>query len=161
MKKLTRGLLAAAVAVFVAIGTSSTAYYILRSEKAQAQAPATAAPQATPVSVALVEQRDVAVWDEFSGRLEAIERVEVRSRVAGAVLSVHFREGALVKQDDLLITIDPAPYAAEVDRLRAQLAAAQARVLLTRSDVQRGEALSGSRVISQRELDQRLNAQSE
>ena len=161
MKKLARGLLAAAVAVFVAIGTSSTAYYILRSNGAQANAPATQAPQATPVSVALVEQRDVAIWDEFSGRLEAIERVEVRSRVAGAVQSVHFREGVLVKRDDLLITIDPAPYAAEVDRLQAQVAAAEARVLLTKSDVERGEQLSGTRVISQRELDQRINAKSE
>src|SRR3954464_6201591 len=161
MKKLTRGLLAAAVAVFVAIGTSSSAYYILRSNGAQANGPATHAPQATPVSVALVEQRDVAIWDEFSGRLEAIERVEVRSRVAGAVQSVHFREGVLVKRNDLLITIDPAPYAAEVDRLQAQVAAAEARVLLTKSDVERGEQLSGTRVISQRELDQRINAKSE
>lgn len=161
MKKLTRGLLAAAVAVVVAIGASSTAHYILRSNGAQANAPAAQAPQATPVSVAFVEQRDVAIWDEFSGRLEAIERVEVRSRVAGAVRSVHFREGALVKQGDLLITIDPDPYQAEVDRLQAQLAAAEARVLLATSDVARGEALSGSRVISQRELDQRVNAKSE
>ena len=119
------------------------------------------APQATPVSVAVVEQRDVAIWDEFSGRLEAIERVEVRSRVAGAVQSVHFREGALVKQGDLLITIDPAPYAAEVDRAQAQVAAAEARVALTKSDVDRGEQLSGSRIISQRELDQRVNAHRE
>ena len=139
MKKLTRGLLAATVAVSVAIGASSTAYYILRSNGAQANAPAAQAPQATPVSVAFVEQRDVAIWDEFSGRLEAIERVEVRSRVAGAVQSAHFREGALVKRDDLLVTIDPAPYAAEVDRLQAQVAAAEARVLLTKSDVERGE----------------------
>ena len=161
MKKLTRGLLVAAVAVSVAIGASGSAYYILRSNGAQANGPATQAPQATPVSVALVEQRDVAIWDEFSGRLEAIERVEVRSRVAGALQSVHFREGALVKRGDLLITIDPAPYAAEVDRLQAQLGAAEARVLLTKNDVERGELLSGTRVISQRELDQRVNAKSE
>ena len=87
-------------------------------------APAAPAP-GTPVSVALVEQRDVALWDEFSGRLEAVERVEVRSRVAGAVQAVHFREGALVKQGDLLVTIDPAPYAAEVERAEAQVAAAR------------------------------------
>jgi len=159
MKKLSRGLLAAVVIIGIAIAVSSAAFYILRSGNAQANAPQ--APQAVSVSVETVESRNVEVWDEFSGRLEAIERVEVRSRVAGALLSVHFREGALVKQGDLLITIDPAPYAAEVDRLQAQLAAAQARVLMTKSDVQRGEALSGSRVISQRELDQRVNAQSE
>src|SRR5256884_3491956 len=52
-------------------------------------------------------------------RLEAVERVDIRSRVAGAVQAVHFREGALVKQGDLLITIDPAPYAAEVERAEA------------------------------------------
>jgi membrane fusion protein, multidrug efflux system len=147
--------------VAVALAGSVGAYFAVRGGKAQAEAPAAAAPQATPVSVALVEQRDVAVWDEFSGRLEAIERVEVRSRVAGALLEAHFREGALVKKDDLLITIDPAPYAAEVDRNEAQVAAAEARVELTKSDVERGEKLSGSRIISQRELDQRVNAQRE
>jgi membrane fusion protein, multidrug efflux system len=158
MKRLSRGLLAVVIIVAVAIAVSSAAFYILRSGGAQASAPAGQAPQAAPVSVALVEQRNVEIWDEFSGRLEAIERVEVRSRVAGALQSVHFREGALVKESDLLITIDPAPYAAEVDRLQAQLAAAEARALLAKSDVERGEQLSGSRIISQRELDQRLNA---
>ena len=113
------------------------------------------------MSVATVEQRDIALWDEFSGRLEAVERVEVRSRVAGAVQAAHFREGALVKQGDLLITIDPAPYAAEVERAQAQVTAAQARVLLTKGELERGEQLSGSRIISQRDLDQRLNAHRE
>jgi multidrug efflux system membrane fusion protein len=81
-----------------------------------------------PVSVATVAESDVAAWDEFSGRLEAVERVDVRSRVAGAVQAVHFREGALVQKGDLLVTIDPAPYAAEAERAEAQVAAAQARV---------------------------------
>src|SRR5207342_1971199 len=97
---------------------------------AQSSGATVAVPKAPSVSVALVEQREISAYDEFSGRLEAVERVEVRSRVAGAVQSVHFREGALVKQNDLLITIDPAPYAAEVERLEAQVAAADARVAL-------------------------------
>jgi multidrug efflux system membrane fusion protein len=150
----------AAVAITVAVGASTAAYFILRSSSAEANNPP-AAVAATPVSVATVEQRDIALWDEFSGRLEAVERVEVRSRVAGAVQAAHFREGALVKQGDLLITIDPAPYAAEVDRAQAQVAAAQARVLLTKGELERGEQLSGSRTISQRDLDQRLNANRE
>ena len=58
--------------------------------------PAAGPPPATTVSVAVVEERAVAVWDEFSGRLEAIERVALRPRVAGEVQEVHFREGALV-----------------------------------------------------------------
>ena len=122
---------------------------------------ASKAPPATPVSIAVVEQRDVVLWEEFSGRLEAVERVEVRSRVAGAVQAVHFREGALVKAGDRLITIDPAPYAAEVARLEAQAAAAQARVLLTKNDFERGQQLWDSRTVSQRDLDQRVNSHRE
>src|SRR5262245_46668079 len=62
---------------------------------------AAAQQQAMPVSVAKVEQQDAMIWHEFSGRLEAVERVDIRSRVAGAVEGVHFREGALVKAGDL------------------------------------------------------------
>ena len=123
-----------------------------RSGARQADA-AAAAPAAVPVSVAVVEPRETVPWDEFSGRLEAVERVEVRSRVAGAVQAIHFREGALVKQGDLLVTIDPAPYAAEVERAEGQVAAAEARLVLTKSDLERGQQLSDSRTISQRDLD--------
>ncbi|UXH79238.1 efflux RND transporter periplasmic adaptor subunit [Roseateles amylovorans] len=129
----------------------------LHSQQAEAN-PAAAAPQAIPVSVATVTSQDVAAWDEFSGRLEAVERVDVRSRVAGAVQSVHFREGALVKAGELLITIDPAPYQAEVDRADAQVLAAQARVSYTKSELERSTRLWSERAIAQRELDERSNA---
>ena len=154
-----RRLLFAGIAVAAATAGAATLFAVPSSD-ARANDPAKAVP-ATPVSVAVVERRDVAIWDEFSGRLEAVERVEVRSRVAGAVQSVHFREGALVKQGDLLITIDPAPYAAEVERSEAQVVAAQARVLLAKSELDRGQQLSESRIISQRDLDQRVNAHRE
>lgn len=124
-------------------------------------ADAPAAPPPTPVSVAQVEQREAMIWNEYSGRLEAVERVEIRSRVAGALQAVHFREGALVKAGDLLITIDPAPYAAEVERLKAQAAAADARVALTKTDLDRARQLTNSPALSQRDLDQRLNASRE
>ncbi|MES3002086.1 MAG: efflux RND transporter periplasmic adaptor subunit [Pseudomonadota bacterium] len=126
-----------------------------------AQATASTAPQATPVSVASVSESEVTAWDEFSGRLEAVERVDVRSRVAGAVQAVHFREGALVRKGDLLITIDPAPYAADVERAEAQVAAAQARVNNTQSDHARAQRLWDDRAISQREFEDRLNAMRE
>jgi multidrug efflux system membrane fusion protein len=154
-KRAAFGLIAA-VAV-VGLGT----WFVSKHWNAQANNPANAAAQATPASVAAVTQQDVVMWDEFSGRLEAIDRVEVRSRVAGAVLATPFREGSMVKQGDLLVKIDPAPYAAEVDRSEAQVAAAEARVALTKSDLERGEQLTGTRVITQREFDQRVNAKSE
>jgi multidrug efflux system membrane fusion protein len=120
-----------------------------------------AAPPATPVSVATVVPSDVATWDEFSGRLEAVERVDVRSRVAGAVQSVHFHEGALVNRGDLLITIDPAPYAADVERASAQVVAAEARYSYSQSEFVRAQRLLDERAIAQREHDERDNAQRE
>ena len=136
-----------------------TAVFTLRTAPAEATQ-STAAP-ATPVSVATVVQSDVATWDEFSGRLEAVERVDIRSRVAGTVQAVHFREGALVAKGDLLITIDPAPYAADVDRADAQVVAAPARVSYTRSEFERAKRLLDEHAIAQREYDERANAQRE
>src|SRR2546423_2051884 len=140
-------------------GLSAGALY-LRPSSAETK-PAAAEPRPTPVPVATVVQSDVAMWDEFSGRLEAVERVDIRSRVAGAVQSVQFVEGALVKRDDLLVTIDPAPYAAEVERAQAQVVAAQARVTYTKSEHERAQRLWNESAIAQRELDERVNARKE
>ena len=85
----------------VALVSAGLGLHSLRAEASDV--PTASAPQAIPVSVATVAESDVAGWNEFSGRLEAVERVDVRSRVAGAVQAVHFKEGALVKQGaDLL-----------------------------------------------------------
>jgi membrane fusion protein, multidrug efflux system len=126
--------------------------------QAETSAAAPEAAPAIPVSVAAVEARDVTLWQEFSGRLEAVDRVEVRPRVAGAIQSVHFREGSLVKKGDLLVTIDPAPFEAAVARAEAQVQAARARVELTRLELERGRQLVTSRTVSQSDLDQRLSA---
>ncbi|HWH82682.1 MAG TPA: efflux RND transporter periplasmic adaptor subunit [Burkholderiaceae bacterium] len=139
-----------------ALAAVATGAFSLRSTSAQAS-PALAAP-VLAVSVATVVSSNVATWDEFSGRLEAVERVDIRSRVAGTVQAVHFREGALVKKGDLLLTIDPAPYAADVERAEAQVAAAQARVAFTRSENERARRLLDERAIAQREADERGNA---
>lgn len=147
--------------VVAGIGISATILFALPESPANANNPPNGAPAAVSVSVATVEKRSAATWDEFSGRLEAIERVEIRPRVAGVVEQVHFREGALVKQGELLLTIDPAPYAAEVERAQAQVLAIQARIALTKSDLERGQQLWDSRTISQRDYDQRVNAQRE
>jgi multidrug efflux system membrane fusion protein len=93
------------VAAIVAAGV----YLLVPNVGPQPAANAATAPTAVPVSVAVVEPRNVALWDEFSGRLEAVERVDVRSRVAGAIDAVHFREGARVAKGDVLISLDPAP----------------------------------------------------
>jgi len=122
--------------------------------------PAAAAPSAVPVSVATVERRETGLWHDFSGRLEAVERVDIRSRVSGAVQSVHFREGGLVRKGDLLITIDPDPYKAEVARLQAEVAAAETRVSFAKKERDRAQQLQQSNrgTISQSVVDQRVSA---
>ncbi|NML46222.1 efflux RND transporter periplasmic adaptor subunit [Ramlibacter sp. G-1-2-2] len=147
---------AGAVASLSALATA-----VISLQGGAAQATANAAPPPPQVSVATVSEADVTAWDEFSGRLEAVERVEVRSRVAGAVQAVHFREGALVRQGELLITIDPAPYQAEVERAEAQVAAAQARQAQAQSEHARAQRLWEESAIAQRELEERANAERE
>jgi multidrug efflux system membrane fusion protein len=152
-----RGRLLIATAAVAALAAAVFGASALRGTDAKS-ATAPSAPPATRVAVATIEPTNVTTWDEFSGRLEAVERVDVRSRVAGAVKSTHFREGALVKAGDLLITIDPAPYAAEFERAEAQVAAAQARVSHARSEHERSLRLWEERAIAHRELDERANA---
>jgi multidrug efflux system membrane fusion protein len=153
-----RRLLAAATVAALAALAGGALY--LRPLSAENK-PAAAQPAAVPVPVVTLEETSVSLWDEFSGRLEAVERVDVRSRVAGAVKSVHFTEGALVKKDDLLMTIDPDPYAAEVDRAQAQVVAAQARLSYAKSEHQRAQRLWAESAIAQRELDERVNGEQE
>jgi len=123
---------------------------------AKADSPPPASP-AVPVSVATVARRDIPTWSDFSGRLEAVDQVDVRPRVAGAIVAVHFREGSLVKKGDALFSIDPAPYAAELARAKAQVAAAQAALSLARNEFDRGQKLFDQKNLSERDLDQRVN----
>lgn len=127
--------------------------------KSHAEGEQAAPAQATPVSVAIVQPKLVSQWNEFSGRLEAVDQVDVRSRVAGAVQSIHFKEGSVVQQGDLLVKIDPAPYEAEVARAKAQVSAAESRLAFAKNELERGKRLIDSRTVSQSDYDQRRNVE--
>ena len=105
--------------------------------------------------------REVIEWDEYTGRLEAVESVEVRARVSGYLQSVHFTAGALVKKGALLFVIDPRPYQAELDRVKAALEQAMARFERTQKDFARAQQLVKSRAMSQEEVDTRSADQRE
>lgn len=151
LERYRKALVVAAVSLSVlavaGIGTALTT-------QAASQA---AAPAATPVTVAVVATQNVSVWDDFSGHLEAIDRVEIRPRVAGAVKAIHFREGALVKAGDLLVTIDPATYQAEAARAQADVSGATARLTLATSEQARAQRLWNDHAIAQSELESRTN----
>ena len=114
-----------------------------------------------PVSVAAVEQMEIVKSSEFTGRLRAVEDVEVRPRVSGTIDAVLFKEGDLVKKGDPLFTIDIRPYKAQHDQAEAALASAQARAGMTTSNYTRAQKLFEQKALSQREFDERSNAEKE
>ena len=115
-------------------------------------------PAGAPVSVAQVVQKAVTEWDEFSGRVQAVERVEIRPRVTGAIDSIHFDEGQMVKKGQLLFVIDPRPYQATLAQAEASVTAAKARMALAKTEAERSRRLIGEKAIAQRELDERESA---
>lgn len=152
--KSTRTAICLAVAGIVAVTAASWGL----SGSKEAQANVAAAPQATPVDVAGVVSREIVDWHYFSGRLEAVDRVEIRPQVSGILTAVHFKDGATVKKGELLFTIDPRPYAAEVARAQAQAQAAEARAAYTASELARAERLLAENAIAKRDFEEKQNA---
>src|SRR6266852_4380493 len=106
-------------------------------------------------------QREVVEWEEYPGRLEAVEMVEVRARVSGYLQSVHFKDGAEVNKGDLLFVIDPRPYQAELDRAEASRNQAQTHLAWTSNELARAERLLKSKTMSEEEADSRSKAKYE
>ena len=118
---------------------------------------AAAPPPPPQVSVAAVVEKRVKEWDEFTGRFQAPETVEIRPRVSGYIDKVAFKEGGLVKQGDLLFVIDPRPYQAEYDRAAADLKRYKTALELARIESTRVQRLRESGAVSQEELDERTS----
>ncbi|MGO4378073.1 efflux RND transporter periplasmic adaptor subunit [Pseudoduganella sp. RAF53_2] len=116
---------------------------------------APAASQGTPITAAVVLEKQITETQEFSGRMESIESVQIRSRVAGYITEIHFEPGAKVKKGQLLYVIDPRPFQAEADRARAAADAARARADLAKIELARAEKLLADKAIAQREYDER------
>jgi len=108
------------------------------------------------ISVAEVVSRDVTEWDEFTGRLEAVNSVAIRPRVSGFVAAIRFEEGAMVHKGDLLFEIDARPFQAEVDRLRAEVARANATVQRASSELERAKRLEAEDAMSSEERGRRV-----
>src|ERR1700674_2937927 len=116
---------------------------------------AIAAPPPPPVTVARPLQKTITEWDEYTGRFTAVESVDVRARVSGFIDSIHFSEGQIVKQGDLLFVIDPRPYRLAVEQAKADVERAKAKLEIASLDVQRGTPLARTQALTERELDTR------
>nr|WP_275895990.1 efflux RND transporter periplasmic adaptor subunit [Pseudomonas fluorescens] len=126
--------------------------FISSAEAASAPAPV------VDVSVAVVVSQPITEWQSYSGRLEAIDEVAIRPLVGGTIVGVHFRDGSLVKRGELLFSIDPKPYQAELDRAAGVLAAAQSRAVFATADAARADRLIDANAISKRDRDEKHNA---
>ena len=108
-----------------------------------------------PVNVVIVEEKEVREWDEFTGRLEAVESVEIRPRVSGYITEIRFQAGAIIKKGDLLYVIDPRPYQADFDRAAAEHERLQAQLKLAQIELDRAKDLRAKNTISASEFDQK------
>lgn len=117
--------------------------------QARAQAPTPGVTVARPIA------KKISIWDEYSGRFEAVEAVEVRPRVSGFVDKVHFKDGQVVKAGDPLFTIDPRPFEIATESARAEISRARAQVALAMSEVERAAPLVRSGAVTERDYTQR------
>lgn len=145
-KKILLGSAALAVAVASALWLGGGGV------PSHAAEPAAAMP-APDVTVAQVVLRPVSDASSFTGRIQAVDSIQIRPRVSGYIDSMHFQEGATVKKGDLLFTIDPRPYRAEADRLAANLAQARAEAKNAEANTARGAKLVQQHAVSQEEAD--------
>ncbi|MFJ3485405.1 efflux RND transporter periplasmic adaptor subunit [Pseudomonas sp. NPDC090202] len=152
--------------VFSALLVAGTAGIVVKygdhlEPVSSAHAASDVAPPTTEVDVATVVFKTISEWQSYSGRLEAVDRVDIRPLVPGTIVAVHFRDGALVKKGDLLFTLDQRPYLAEVDRAAGQLAAAESRAAYTATDAARAQRLIEQNAIARRDFDEKQNASRE
>jgi multidrug efflux system membrane fusion protein len=125
---------------------------------ADSKAPDAAAVAGPPVTAATVLERPLNETQEFSGRLEALERVDIRARVGGYITSVNFKPGSLVNKGDVLFVIDARPYQAEANRAEAAAVSARAKADLARLELSRSERLLADKAIAQREVDEKASS---
>jgi multidrug efflux system membrane fusion protein len=156
MSLSTKRLAIAAAVALILLGAGGTA--ALRMNTAEAQSAPAAPPPPPTVDVAEVVRRSVVDWQTYSGRLEPVDRVEIRPLVSGTLTTVNVREGGRVKKGDPLFVIDPRPYAVEVERTRALVAAATSRNEYAASDLARGKRLLAENAIARRDFDEKENA---
>jgi membrane fusion protein, multidrug efflux system len=119
------------------------------------------APPPPTVTVAPPVHKVITEWDEYTGRFQAVETVEIRARVSGFIDSVHFKEGQIVKQGDLLFVIDPRPYKFAVEQAKAEVERARARLQIATLDVQRAAPLVRGQTLTEREFDTRRSTERE
>lgn len=152
----THMVIAGAAAMIALFAGGGVVYYVSEAfASAESQAVES---EIQKVEVVTMQVQKIRVWNEFSGRLEAIDHVDVRPRVGGTITQVLFEEGAVVEKGDPLFVIDPRPYKASLERAKATLQAAESEVRLAKAELKRAEGLVKKKVVSESRYDTANNA---
>lgn len=156
-KNSNRFTLTGAAAAIALVVTGGALYF---SQQVRAEQDSPQIEQAAPqtVDVVVMAPSEIRVWHDFSGRLQAVERVEIKPRVSGMISEVHFREGGKVNEGDLLFVIDRRPYQASLDRAKAALQEAESEVSLTQSEFKRAKQLIKKNSVSKSQFDSAQSA---
>jgi len=154
---LKRKPLVAALAAIVLLSGAGALLALHGNGDVLNSAHAAGAPPAADVDVATVIEKNITDWQNYSGRLQAVDHVDVRALVPGTIMAVYFKDGALVKKGEPLFLIDPRPYTAAVDQADAQVAAARARAAFANTDYARAQKLLADNAIAKRDFDQKAN----
>jgi membrane fusion protein, multidrug efflux system len=157
----SRAFVAVALSAGVVVAGSGFLFGLRGAWKESNAVRAATPPPAAVVDVAAVVTRDITEWQNYSGRLEAVDRVEVRALVPGTIMAVYFKDGQLVKKGDPLFLIDPRPYQAVIDQVTAQLAAARSKAGLAAADYSRAKNLINGSWIAKRDYDARADTSNE
>src|SRR4030081_3445233 len=144
--------LVAAIKHFFFVGVGLLLVFLMVSGCRKASAPQQGP---LPVNVVTVVEKEVNEWDEFTGRLDPVESVDIRPRVSGYITEIHFEAGAIVKKGDLLYVIDPRPYQADFDRAKAEVDRMDAQLKLAQIELNRSKELRDKNTISASEFDQK------
>ena len=156
---MNRRTLTAAIAALAVVSIATPPTF--RALRAESSSPAVATPPPPAVTVASVEQRMLVESEELTGRVDAVESVDLRAEVGGRLAAVHFQAGQLVAAGDLLFTIDPRSYAAARDAAQAAVARAEATAATTSKEAARAASLLAREAISTEEADLRQSRAAE
>jgi RND family efflux transporter MFP subunit len=116
------------------------------------------APPAPPVTVAHPVYKQIVEWDEYAGQFTPVDAIDVRARVSGYLERIHFTDGQIVKQGDLLFTIEKRPFEIALDSARAQLAEAEAQLSLANRNLKRYEKMREGNIVGEADYDDRVEA---
>ena len=150
-KQLKRRVFLAGAAALMLAGAGVTAWHASADT-------ATSGPAAVAVAATTVRPQAVRLWAQFSGRLQAVDAADLRPQVNGRIVDVRFHDGQMVKAGDVLFVVDPAPYAAAVEKAKADLASAQTNLKLARTEFARAARLVKQQALARSIYDQRANA---